>query len=131
MEETGKVVSVNGRLAKVALEQQIQCGHCFMARLCQVHAKERNVEAINEVGAGVGDKVRVVFSPRAVFWSSMLIFALPLISFLVGFTVFSLLLDSQGIPILAGFGFLAGYFLVLSRIDRKYRPLIKKRCCEQ
>ncbi len=127
MEETGKVVSVDGRLAKVALEQQPQCGHCFMVRMCQVHGEERHIEAVNEIGAGVGEKVKVVFSPQAALWSSVLIFALPIIAFLIGFTIFSLLIDSQGIPILAGFAFLAGYFLVLSRIDRKYRPLIKEK----
>ena len=85
--ETGSVVELKGKQVAVVLcKKSSFCRHCASMESCQVGDDNRTmvVEALNAIGAKVGDKVRIVTSSRSFLQSSFLLYIVPLLSLIVG-----------------------------------------------
>jgi len=87
LEEFGSVVELKGKETAVVLCQRSSfCQHCASMQSCQVADDNRSmlVEALNPLGAAVGDRVRLVTSTRSFLQSSFLLYIVPLIALVVG-----------------------------------------------
>jgi len=87
LEEFGSVVELKGKETAVVLCQKSSfCKSCPSMQSCHVGDDNRTmlVEALNAVGAAVGDRVRLVTSTRSFLQSSFLLYIVPLIALLVG-----------------------------------------------
>ncbi|HID93164.1 MAG TPA: hypothetical protein EYP60_03610 [bacterium (Candidatus Stahlbacteria)] len=130
MEETGKVVGVDGELVRVEIEPKGACSHCAARAICNPAGNKMYTEAVNEKGARVGDTVRLEMNPRSTILAAFLIFILPIIAFGIGFAILKLITKTDSISVLAGIGFLAIYFIFLKRLDerisrgRKFKPIV-------
>lgn len=124
------MVKKGDRLTEVVLGKHIeckQCGSCIGA----MSNKERRLEAINEIGAEVGQRVEIEVEPRHAVAAAFLMFVLPVLSALgLGFAG-SYLAGSIGLRrdvggILMGtLGFVFA-FLLLRHVERSSRGRIPR-----
>lgn len=121
--EHGTIVELKGaEVAVVLCQKQGACQHCPSSGACQMgdDGKSMLVEAFNQIGAGVGDKVKVVTSTRNFLQSSFVVYILPVIGLLIGAGLGQLLgehtdiaLDPKLLSALLGVAFLVGTFLCI------------------
>ena len=117
IEESGTVIEVRGPHALVRLKRSSACSGCASAGQCHAGRGEREqlLEARNEVGAAVGDGVRVAVSARAVINASARIYLLPVVGLLVGAGLAQVLagafISAPAGANAAGFGGIAGAVL--------------------
>jgi sigma-E factor negative regulatory protein RseC len=137
--EEGTVLAVRGELAEVLIPRGRQCEGCGS---CCVVAGEGHMlaEALNEAGAGVGDRVEVELPFRTSLKAAYILYGLPLVAFLAGLGVAAfvsaVLFDGAfAVPLglLFGFGFLVLSYLLLARVyapgtraSSSYRPVITR-----
>ena len=79
MRSVAYVVRKRDHVAEVVLGRHIeckQCGGCIGA----MSSKERRLEAINEIGADVGQKVEIEIEPRHAVSAAFVMFVLPVLS---------------------------------------------------
>lgn len=119
MEETGRVVSVDGAHAVVSVPRKGVCDHCT-AGTCNVSDSGVSIEAINEAGATVGQTVRVTMRPYTYVKGSMLLYGVPAISLIAGAILGSELIsgwlpgmDKQAVAAIAAFGLFGVSFLAI------------------
>lgn len=86
IEESGTVIEVRGPTALVRLKRSSACSGCASAGQCHAGRgeSEQLLETRNEIGAVVGNAVRVAVSARAVIHASAIIYLLPVVGLLVG-----------------------------------------------
>ncbi len=87
IEEVGTIVELRGKhVALVLCEKNSMCEHCATAGACHIgdDGRARTVEAVNAIGAQVGDKVRVAVSTRTFLQSGFILYIVPLIALVVG-----------------------------------------------
>ena len=123
LEEHGSIVELKGKhIAVVLCKKSSFCKHCAAMETCQMGADNKSmlVEAHNVIGAGVGDKVKLVTSSKSFLQSSFLLYIVPLIALLagaiLGFGVGQHLKNGPDPNLLAaiiGTAFLAGSFLII------------------
>jgi len=117
IEESGTVVEVREHSALVRLRRSSACSGCASAGQCHAGGgdSEQLLEARNEVGAAVGDPVRVAVSARAVINASARIYLLPVAGLLIGAGVAQVLagtfFSAPAGANAAGFGGIAGAIL--------------------
>jgi sigma-E factor negative regulatory protein RseC len=122
MRNSGYVVSVAKDRAEVVLGAHLECKHCG-ACLAAVGNKRRTLDAINEIGAGIGQRVIIELKPGHAVGAAFLIFVLPVFAALggglAGYHIGELLGlrgDLMGIGL--GSAALVLTFLLLKHIDR-------------
>ncbi len=130
MEEEGVIVELNGEMAKVAITPKFACVHCAARAVCTQSGDKVYTEAINPLGAQVGDLVKVEMPAKSVYGSAFLLFFMPLLMLALGFGVSQVVGFSLGISILIGLFFAGGWFILLGRIEkrrsrRRPTPVIK------
>ena len=75
----GTVVKIRGDYATVRIERKSACsGDCSSCGLCENPVFE--TDAINTVGASVGDKVRLFMPTSKVYLAAFMVYMLPLIA---------------------------------------------------
>jgi sigma-E factor negative regulatory protein RseC len=121
--EYGTIVELKGRqIAQVICQKQSACKHCPSSGACQVgdDGNSMLVEAFNQIGAEVGDKVKVVTSTKHFLQSSFVLYILPVIGLLIGAAVGELIgertqvgLDPKLLSALIGVAFMVGTFLII------------------
>ena len=121
--EYGTIVELKGRqLAVVLCQKQSACKHCPSSGACQIgdDGKSMLVESFNQIGADVGDKVKVVTSTKHFLQSSFMLYIVPVIGLLIGAIVGQAIADNTDIgidpPLLAaliGVAFMVGTFLTI------------------
>jgi len=119
--EFGTIVELKGRqIASVLCQKQSACKHCPSSGTCQVGEDGQSmlVEAFNQIGAEVGDMVRVETSTRHFLQSSFVLYILPVIGLLIGALAGELIaehtqvgIDPKLLSALIGVAFLVGTFL--------------------
>ncbi len=83
MRETGAIISISGKIATIQLSRGSQCEGC---NLCSAFGENNmKLEAVNKIGAQVGDLVEVDVEPQQVVKSSMIMFIFPLIMMIGGY----------------------------------------------
>ncbi|KAF0132996.1 MAG: sigma-E factor negative regulatory protein RseC [Candidatus Saganbacteria bacterium] len=73
-----------GNLATVTFKSHGACKNCGM---CLVAGNEASIKAKNEIGAKVGDKVKVEISPKEVIRAAGILFILPILSMIAGYFI--------------------------------------------
>ncbi|MBS3900379.1 MAG: SoxR reducing system RseC family protein [Dethiobacter sp.] len=84
MEQIGQVVKVNEGTALVLVRRHQVCGKCGGCGIAISGAGENQLEALNQVGAVVGDRVKVVSDTAHVLRASFVAYILPMLALLAG-----------------------------------------------
>lgn len=123
LEEVGSVVELQSKQTAIVLcQKSSMCAHCAAAGLCRIGDDSRTmlVEALNYLGAKVGDRVRLATSTRTFLQSSFVLYIVPIIGLLIGAISGQLIgtylvtgVDPNLLAALIGFSFLAGTFLLI------------------
>lgn len=132
MKEIGKVVEVDGRLARVEIAPKGVCECCPARLICRPGGDKMYTEALNEAGAEVGQTVRVELTPRSAVEAAILLFIIPIGFLVLGLLVFRVLGRGELVGVLGGLLFLGVYFVALRVFDktvskyRRYRPVVRE-----
>ncbi len=110
MEEIGVVKSIDGTIAKVLVsKQESPCENCTQDT-CTIPEKGLETEAINKIGAKVGQKVKIVMTTDTFYKGALLMCVLPIAALIVGaiagkiyLPVFINVKDSDLLAALGGF----------------------------
>lgn len=131
LEEYGSIVELKGKhVAVVLCKKNSFCKNCASMESCHVSDDNQSmlVEAHNAIGAGVGDKVKVVTSTKSFLQSSFILYIVPLIALLVGgICGFQVGLHLKGGPdpnllaAIIGVAFFVGSFFVI-RVGSRALP---------
>lgn len=86
VEEVGVVLRVEGELAIVKTKRSSMCDGCGTGGLCKAVGGSSDMEmaARNDVGAKVGDEVRVTVASKTFLKASFLVYMLPVAALIVG-----------------------------------------------
>lgn len=129
--EYGTIVELKGRQVAVVLcQKQSACKHCPSSGACQIgdDGKSMLVESFNQIGAQVGDRVKVVTSTKHFLQSSFVLYILPVIGLLIGAISGQLIaeytqvaIDPQLLSALIGVAFMVGTFLSIRLVTRSLK----------
>jgi sigma-E factor negative regulatory protein RseC len=87
IEEVGTIVELKDRqVAVVHCRRNSACDHCPSSGVCKTGDDNDTmlVDALNQVGAAVGDQVKIVTSTRHFLQSSFMLYIVPIIGLLIG-----------------------------------------------
>ncbi len=86
LEEAGVVLRVEGGLAIVKTERGAMCDGCGSGGFCKalVGGSDMEVAARNEVGAKVGDEVRMTVPSKTFLKASFLVYMVPVAALILG-----------------------------------------------
>lgn len=86
LEEVGVVLRVEGELAIVKTQRSSMCGGCHSGGFCKAFGGDSDMEvaARNEVGAKVGDEVRVTVASKTFLKASFLVYMVPVTALILG-----------------------------------------------
>ncbi len=126
MEEEGKIIAMEGGLAKVAFPRKTACGKCG---LCFRGSADMVVtEAENELGAQIGQRVRVILSTTSFIKSAAFVYLFPLFLLICGLFFGRWLADylrreeaTEVIAAISALFFLAGAFFLIRCYERRAR----------
>jgi sigma-E factor negative regulatory protein RseC len=128
IEEVGTIVELKSKaIAKVLCTKSSMCEHCASAGLCHMGDDNRSmqVEALNSLGAEVGDRVRLVTSTRSFLQSSFILYIVPLIALVIGAVAGEMIghhitvgIDPNLLAALIGTTSLAGSFVLIRVASR-------------
>jgi sigma-E factor negative regulatory protein RseC len=138
MEEVGKVLKIKGNTAEILIERNPSCESCGACRL--ISDKEMVAEAENTLGAKEGQLVKISLEDKKVLEASIIIYAIPLVFFILGYFVGILINNllfpdnpSEIIGIIFAFVFLAISYLIINRFfgtkskgAEVFQPVIKE-----
>ena len=107
-------------MAEVVVTRSTACGsNCGNCESC-IFQSELKTLARNSIGAKPGQKVVISSSSRRIFSAAALVYIMPLLFFLVGFAVSSLLGATEGICVLVSFLslILSAFVLIISQKNK-------------
>jgi len=112
-------------MAEVAVTRSTACGgNCGSCEACQFQSELKTI-ARNIAGARPGQKVTIETSSSVIFGAALLVYIMPLIFFILGYVISSLLGASEGICVLVSFVFLvlSAVVLVISQRKKKNKKI--------
>ncbi len=126
MEEKGRIIEVEGSLARVEIERKSACGTC---RACTLGMGNTMItEAENPLGAKIGQRVRLEISSWEVLKGAFLIYILPLLFLILGLVLgititnrYGLAESSQTVGLILGLAFLVLSFIPLWRHSKRIK----------
>jgi sigma-E factor negative regulatory protein RseC len=140
--EEGIVIKSGGQTVETAWVKTVQsgaCKSCSERHSCHSDSqgKEREVEAVNLVGAKVGDRIQISIDDGALLKATFLLYVFPVICMLIGGLAGNKFGTGMGInpspasAIMAIICFLGAMFIVRRRAGRmalkmEYRPKITR-----
>ncbi len=134
VEETARVIKVEGTTTKVQLEVNSACGDCGSSGFCHPASGSKPlVEVTNEIHASEGDIISLEVAPTSRISSSLIVFGLPILMLGVGALTGNLLgaasEDSAVVGAIAGLA--SGLLLVriinsLAKSSTNIRPRAKR-----
>lgn len=123
IEEYGTVVELKGKQVAVVLcQRHSACDNCASNGSCQIGDDSQSmlVEAFNQIGADVSDRVKIVTSTKNFLQSSFMLYIVPIIGLLIGAGAgqwigeyYSLGIDPPLLSAILGVAFLVGTFLCI------------------
>lgn len=131
MIEIGQVIKAQKKKALVRLKRTSRCGECQACKTSENSGKEMFAEAVNTMGAKVGDWVKISVEPKYLLQVGLAVYLLPLGGFLLGILGGFLLATALGFRFLAeGVSFFSGlFFMVLSGFFlRSYSKKVASKC---
>jgi sigma-E factor negative regulatory protein RseC len=86
LEEVGVVLRVEGELAIVKTKRSSMCDGCHSGGFCKALGGDLDMEvaARNEVGAKVGDEVRLTVASKTFLKASFLVYMVPVTALILG-----------------------------------------------
>jgi len=138
MEETGLVIKVEGRRAFVAVERKSACEACPASAICKPTEEGSLIEAINEAGAQIGDRVIVSLKAYSYLKGSIIVYGIPAISLIAGAIMGKEILkgfvklDPELLSAIGGLGLFIISFVIVKFISRRfekkteYIPIIER-----
>lgn len=121
----GVVESINGQKAMVSLTRHTACGDCGACQMGKENL-DRKIEALNPVGAKVGDRVTMEMADNTVLKAAFIVYIVPLIVLIVGMFATTLALEYFQISDMVElYGFLVGLvgmaisFLIIKQREKK------------
>ncbi len=137
MDEIGIVKNIDGLMAVVLVERRSACEQCKAG--CKITGSGAEIEAVNQVKARVGQKVRVVLRPYSYLKGSVMAYGLPALALIIGavfgkelFSDFMPFLDPDVVSALFGFGALIICLVIVklwsARAEKRmeYKPVIEE-----
>jgi sigma-E factor negative regulatory protein RseC len=83
LEETGRVIKVEGSQATVAMDRHSACAHCG---ICIAGCQDKmEIVADNRLGSQVNDLVRVAVSGPVILKSAFVVYIIPLFGLVLGY----------------------------------------------
>lgn len=126
LHETGLVSDLIGELAVVHTQNQMACSSCKVVDTCgngivekYLSSKIFSSEVFNSLNAKIGDKVILEIPKSSITKASIIVYLVPLLSFLVFASVASLFSYSENIIILISLAGLALGFAVTKFYNRR------------
>lgn len=105
-------------MAEVVVTRSTACGsNCGSCESC-IFQSELKAIAKNSIGAKPGQRVVISSSSRKIFTAAILVYIMPLLFFLAGFALSSLLGASEAVSVFVSFSFLLLSALVLVRLQK-------------
>jgi len=83
IEETGIVKSLDGIIAIVMVPRKSTCEGCT-AGICKPENQSMEIEALNQAGAKVGQKVRIAIKASSYMKGTMIVYGLPALFMVIG-----------------------------------------------
>jgi sigma-E factor negative regulatory protein RseC len=130
MRSVAYVVSVSNGVAEIVLGRHLECEQCGSC-IAAMSKQERRLEALNDIGAGVGQRVEIEVKPVLAVGAAFLMFVFPVVAALaLGFAA-SYIAGYAGLPgdlfgIGVGtLGFICS-FLILRHIEKSGRSRIPR-----
>jgi sigma-E factor negative regulatory protein RseC len=121
----GRIIKVEGEMAEVIIKRHTACEKCGGCNLGT--DKGNTVRAKNSIKAQVGDKVYINMENIGVLKAAAIMYILPLVAMIIGFTFFYYgaeffgNVDAREVwGILFGFAFLIGSFLIIRKFEPKF-----------
>ena len=91
MRQRGTIEQLEGAYALVSVRRESACsGDCHKCAGCGAVSQTLTVKAENLIGAKKGERVYIESSGAVVLWAAMLVYLLPVLSFLSGYALGSL-----------------------------------------
>ncbi|MBI4682220.1 MAG: SoxR reducing system RseC family protein [Nitrospirae bacterium] len=84
VEETGIITKVDGNMAKVLVQKKSACDGCSVEGACKSTPEGVEIEALNAVHAKVGQRVKILMTPRDYLKGTIIVYGLPLVVFIAG-----------------------------------------------
>lgn len=84
IEEIGTVTSVEGIMAKVAIQKKSSCDGCTAGGACKTTPDGIEIEALNHIHAGEGQTVRISIKPYTYLKGTMLMYGMPVVVLIAG-----------------------------------------------
>lgn len=119
MEQCGTVKKITGEYVEVEVKRSTACETCSAAHACPSAKRDTVVRALNDAGAEVGDRVKLVTPSVNVLWYAFAVFVFPLLLAFGAFAVTSHYVDNENYAILAAVvGFIVGFAVVFFTVER-------------
>ncbi|MDP8206872.1 MAG: SoxR reducing system RseC family protein [Candidatus Electryonea clarkiae] len=85
VQETAKIISIDGKTAKAQLEVNNACGECGSKGFCHPsEGTKPTIEINNDIMANAGDMVSLEISPSSRIGSSFIVFGIPILMLVIG-----------------------------------------------
>ncbi len=138
MQETGLVIKVEGKKAFVAVERRSGCEACPASSICKPTEEGSFIEAINEAGAKIGDRVSVSLRSFSYLKGSILVYGIPAVSLIAGAIIGkeilggAVSLDPELLSAIGGLGLFGLSFVIVKLLSRRmekkteYIPVIER-----
>lgn len=123
MRENGTVVSTQGGIARIEFVPKEACEHCGAKGFCHPSPGKMVAEAINELGAKVGDEATIETGVGESILASVLIFLVPIAGLIGGYLLAKWIWKSEGAGAIGAIALMAAFIGVLAYLDRRvFRP---------
>ncbi len=138
MEETGLVIKIEGNKAVIAVQRRSACEGCPASSLCKPGDEGSVIEAINEAGAKIGDRVSVSLKAFSYLKGSIIVYGIPTICLIAGAIIGKeffkdlINLDPELLSAAGGLGAFGISFLIVKllskRMEKKkeYIPVVER-----
>jgi sigma-E factor negative regulatory protein RseC len=104
--------------AEVEVLRGTSCGDaCGSCQVCKYASKIR-VEASNDIGAIIGDRVEIDSKSSEIYGAAFLVYVMPFILFFIGYAVSAWMGMAEGASVIASFACMAVGFLAVVIITR-------------
>ncbi len=123
MNEIGIVENIENNLAKVRVDKKDECDKCGMCMFPKGASKVL-IDAVNEVGAEVGDTVKIEVKPKAKTLGIILVFLVPLLLILISAFITFHLSKNEYLIALVSLLTLCFWYFVLAIIDKKLKKSV-------
>ena len=142
LEETGKVIAIEGRYAVIETQQRSACGHCNVGDSCGtsvlagLFSKRRNrVRLENHLDLSVGDQAVIGINESVLLSTAVMAYLLPLLMMITLTVISSLSGFGDGINFVVGMLGLFSGMMISNRImgDKDYqaREIVLLRSASQ